>query len=402
MARADIVQRHFPRSPSTTAQPSAFADLIPSVGCRVAVIRLTPSGASKRCLVPCGTIAIIPALRPKIYVQGRGVVAVRVALPRTVACKLGAEKVSVAGVHAFDQRNVVRMPDAMLGASERARRLRPGLRGHRGRKTDSKEGGDCARKSYSSGTNGYPVRWSLPPAIGFSARLSRPCLAIHPFIRRRASEMRTFFGIGGIEHEVPWNRHVDDQQSANTPGTVWNTLPRRPKVFFGEWDDPLISGIGRIAGLVEIAGGNHDAALRILGPQLSAIGTAMSAHDALGLALRSARFPAPTGGAPFIAARPMGAWTATRTDHLASAGGRFPLREPCRERASIGLGDRLRHRNGRRGRASGGAARGEIGGLRVGRGHRGEDSTNRARCCPECCPIPSLKQSRGPSFPRTP
>ena len=33
-------------------------------------------------------------------------------------------------------------------------------------------------------------------------------------------------------------------------------LPKRPRVFFEEWDDPLISGIGWVSELVEIAGGN--------------------------------------------------------------------------------------------------------------------------------------------------
>ncbi len=33
-------------------------------------------------------------------------------------------------------------------------------------------------------------------------------------------------------------------------------LPRRPKVFFEEWDDPLISGIKWVSELVEIAGGD--------------------------------------------------------------------------------------------------------------------------------------------------
>ena len=32
-------------------------------------------------------------------------------------------------------------------------------------------------------------------------------------------------------------------------------LPRRPRVLFEEWDDPLISGIGWVSELVEIAGG---------------------------------------------------------------------------------------------------------------------------------------------------
>jgi iron complex transport system substrate-binding protein len=34
-----------------------------------------------------------------------------------------------------------------------------------------------------------------------------------------------------------------------------NALPGRPRVFFEEWDDPLISGIGWVSELVEIAGG---------------------------------------------------------------------------------------------------------------------------------------------------
>jgi iron complex transport system substrate-binding protein len=34
------------------------------------------------------------------------------------------------------------------------------------------------------------------------------------------------------------------------------TLPRRPRVFFEEWDDPLISGIRWVEELVEIAGGD--------------------------------------------------------------------------------------------------------------------------------------------------
>lgn len=52
-------------------------------------------------------------------------------------------------------------------------------------------------------------------------------------------------------------------------------LPRRPKVFFEEWYDPLISGIRWVSELVEIAGGrdvceelrgSHDAKRRIVDP----------------------------------------------------------------------------------------------------------------------------------------
>ena len=34
------------------------------------------------------------------------------------------------------------------------------------------------------------------------------------------------------------------------------SLPHRPRVYFEEWDDPLISGIGWVDELVEIAGGD--------------------------------------------------------------------------------------------------------------------------------------------------
>ena len=32
-------------------------------------------------------------------------------------------------------------------------------------------------------------------------------------------------------------------------------LSKQPRVFFEEWDDPLISGIGWVSELIEIAGG---------------------------------------------------------------------------------------------------------------------------------------------------
>lgn len=37
---------------------------------------------------------------------------------------------------------------------------------------------------------------------------------------------------------------------------IASTLPRRPRVYFEEWDDPLISGIRWVAELVRIAGGD--------------------------------------------------------------------------------------------------------------------------------------------------
>jgi iron complex transport system substrate-binding protein len=53
---------------------------------------------------------------------------------------------------------------------------------------------------------------------------------------RLAAELRA--GLARIEHEA-------------------SRLPRRPRVYFEEWDDPLISGIGWVGELVELAGGRE-------------------------------------------------------------------------------------------------------------------------------------------------
>ena len=45
-------------------------------------------------------------------------------------------------------------------------------------------------------------------------------------------------------------RHLDDVLDAASK------LPRRPKVYFEEWDDPLITGIRWVAELIRIAGGD--------------------------------------------------------------------------------------------------------------------------------------------------
>lgn len=46
------------------------------------------------------------------------------------------------------------------------------------------------------------------------------------------------------------------QRGLDTIATQAVALPRRPKVYFEEWDDPLISGIRWVAELVRIAGGD--------------------------------------------------------------------------------------------------------------------------------------------------
>lgn len=49
---------------------------------------------------------------------------------------------------------------------------------------------------------------------------------------------------------------VDEMQRAmEAIGERAARFPRRPRVYFEEWDDPLISGIGWVGELIEIAGG---------------------------------------------------------------------------------------------------------------------------------------------------
>ncbi len=46
------------------------------------------------------------------------------------------------------------------------------------------------------------------------------------------------------------------QERISKARTVANTLPRRPRIYFEEWFDPMISGIGWASELIIIAGGD--------------------------------------------------------------------------------------------------------------------------------------------------
>ena len=66
--------------------------------------------------------------------------------------------------------------------------------------------------------------------------------------------IRVLAGIVGVAEKgealaQQFERHLDEVRARAA------TLPRRPKVFFEEWYDPLISGIRWTEELVEIAGG---------------------------------------------------------------------------------------------------------------------------------------------------
>ena len=101
--------------------------------------------------------------------------------------------------------------------------------------------------------------------LGFSdlqadiaAELVRAGLEVHVFNHRRVADIlrmiRTLGGMIGCEGRA---RTLADRLEAGL-GQVREraaALPRRPRVYFEEWDDPLISGIGWVSELVALAGG---------------------------------------------------------------------------------------------------------------------------------------------------
>ena len=101
--------------------------------------------------------------------------------------------------------------------------------------------------------------------IGFSdlqadiaAELIRHGINVHVFNQRSVEEilqMIVMLGamIGRQDDAEAWVDHVS--QRIETMKSNAASMPVKPKVFFEEWYDPIISGIRWVAELVEIAGG---------------------------------------------------------------------------------------------------------------------------------------------------
>jgi len=93
---------------------------------------------------------------------------------------------------------------------------------------------------------------------GIAAELVRAGLEVHIFNHRSVADIlrmiRTLGGMIGCEARA---RALADELEAGL-GQVRAraaALARRPRVYFEEWDDPLISGIGWVSELVTLAGG---------------------------------------------------------------------------------------------------------------------------------------------------
>lgn len=102
-------------------------------------------------------------------------------------------------------------------------------------------------------------------AIGFSdmqadiaAELIRRGVEVHIFNHRSVEEIYrmigTLGGLVGCQHkaEALVEKLRDGVESVRAQA---EQLPRRPRVYFEEWDDPMLSGIRWVSELVEIAGG---------------------------------------------------------------------------------------------------------------------------------------------------
>ena len=91
-----------------------------------------------------------------------------------------------------------------------------------------------------------------------AADLIRRGLDVHAFNQRTIAGLLDMMRmLGAMVDASERARQLDEGFEARLAAARSRAecLPKRPRVFFEEWDDPLISGIGWVSELVEIAGG---------------------------------------------------------------------------------------------------------------------------------------------------
>lgn len=91
-----------------------------------------------------------------------------------------------------------------------------------------------------------------------AAELIRAGVAVHAFNQRDIAGIlamiRTVGALAGASGKAERLAQTYEASLAEARAATRGTS--RPKVFFEEWDDPLISGIGWVSELIEIAGGD--------------------------------------------------------------------------------------------------------------------------------------------------
>lgn len=96
------------------------------------------------------------------------------------------------------------------------------------------------------------------------AALIRRGVAVHAFNQRDVAGIlamiRTLGALVGVPEKAAALAAALERRLADMRVRAEN-LPRRPRVYFEEWDAPMISGIGWVSELIEVAGG-----INVFGP----------------------------------------------------------------------------------------------------------------------------------------
>ncbi len=93
---------------------------------------------------------------------------------------------------------------------------------------------------------------------GIVADLVKAGVAVHAFNQRDVAGIFAMIAtLGGLigEAEKSATLCAGLRQRLDAAKTRSAALPARPRVYFEEWDEPMISGIGWVSELIEIAGG---------------------------------------------------------------------------------------------------------------------------------------------------
>jgi iron complex transport system substrate-binding protein len=91
-----------------------------------------------------------------------------------------------------------------------------------------------------------------------AAELIRRNIAVHAFNQRDVAGIlamiRTLGALTGVQLKADALAHsLEERLRKAREGAA--ILPRRPRIYFEEWDDPMISGIKWVSELIEVAGG---------------------------------------------------------------------------------------------------------------------------------------------------
>ena len=92
---------------------------------------------------------------------------------------------------------------------------------------------------------------------GIAADLIRAGVAVHAFNQRRVAGILHMIRFLGALTGTPGRAEALVRRfEARRDALAATPRPHRPKVYFEEWDDPPIAGIGWVSDLIEIAGGS--------------------------------------------------------------------------------------------------------------------------------------------------